>query len=306
MTKNGLKTNKVQAKKPEKVTIKPQRMGFGFDRDRVPDKWYQGNAYVTTWMESLSIMFPKGEAFFVQSVRAYRDIIDDKEIQKEISGFIGQEAMHSLEHEAFNEYIGNKGLPAKELDEFVGRLLKGVEKRAPKLYQLAVTTALEHITAMLADVLLEENDYSANVRDAIDDQVLDLWLWHAIEETEHKSVAFELYKKAGGSYLNRTLIMVTTTIVFLVVLNYFHFRMMKAGGYLSDYKDILKGIRTIYGVNGYVPRLIPEWLRYFKVNFHPWDRDNSGLIDRWKAKVMEKALGKGRPDPQSDPVSIAS
>lgn len=300
-----MRKKKVTWRKPEGVSIKPHRMGYQFDRATVPDKWYQNNAYVTTWMESLSLLFPEGEAFFVRSVRAHRDIVKDKRIQKEISGFIGQEAMHSLEHESFNDYIASKGLPAKELDKWVGSLLKGVEKRVPKLHQLAVTTALEHITAMLANVLLEDDGYSENVRNSIDEKVLDLWLWHAIEETEHKAVAFDLYQEAGGYYLHRTVIMAITTTIFLAVLNYFHFRMMKAGGYLRNYKDIIKGLGIVYGINGYVPRLIPEWLRYFKPGFHPWDHDNSALIERWKAKILQGKDKYVEGDTEA-PASVAS
>lgn len=276
-------------RKPENVTITPQRMGFEFDQSKLPKYWVHNSPFITTWMESLSILFPEGEQFFVDSVRAFRDQIEDKEIQKQISGFIGQEAMHSLEHVSLNKYLDDKGLPAAELENFVRNLLNLGRKILPKRDQLAITTALEHITAMLANMILEETEYSAEHRENMHEEMRSVWMWHAIEETEHKGVAYDLYQHVGGTYLHRCFYQLVATSFLIAVTNYYHFRMLKASGNLFNIKDIIFGVRKLYGLNGYVTKLIPVWLTYFKPGFHPWDDDNSELIARWKDIILQAA-----------------
>jgi hypothetical protein len=275
--------------KPSNVSIKPQRMGFTFDADKVPDKWLYNNAFLTTWMESLSILFPEGEQFFVDAVRQVRGSIDDKEIQSQISGFIGQEAMHSLEHVAMNNYLDAKGLPAAELEKTVVSLLKVIQKYSSAKDQLALTAALEHITAMLANLLLEENEFSEAKRRNMHESMRSLWMWHAIEETEHKGVAYDVYLHVGAPYWHRTLAMLIATLGLGVMSNYYHVRMLANSKTGFKLKDMLFGIKSLYGINGYVTRLAPVWLSYFKPGFHPWDDDNSALIDRWKGKVLQAA-----------------
>lgn len=274
---------------PKGVTIKPQRMGFEFNTESTPDFWIHDNAFLTTWMESLSILFPEGEQFFVDSVRHYRNQIDNKDIQKEISGFIGQEAMHSLEHVAFNKYLDEKGLPAEHLEKLVTVLLNTMQKVLPKKDQLAITVGLEHITAMLATLLLENTEECEERRVQIHDSMRNIWMWHAVEETEHKAVAFDLYQAVGGNYFHRSFYMLVATFGLTVVNSYFHFRMLLKSGKMFDIKDTLKGIGLLYGPKGAVTQLIPEWLSFFKPNFHPWDIDNSNLVKQWKDSILKSA-----------------
>lgn len=280
---------KIKWRKPNSITIKPQRMGFEFDTEKVPDKWFCNNAFMTTWMESLSILFPEGEQFFVDSVRHYRDSIDDKDIQKQISGFIGQEAMHSLEHIAMNEYLNKKGLPAEKLEKSVKGLLGFIKKNTHNKDHIAITAALEHITAMMANILLEDKQYSQNKRDQIHESMRTLWMWHAIEETEHKGVAYDVYQHVGAPYWHRSLYMLIATTGLMIMLNYNHVRMLTNSETGFKVKDILFGAKQVYGLNGIVTQLIPTWLDYFRPNFHPWDDDNSALVVGWKNKIIEAA-----------------
>src|SRR5207244_3358365 len=89
---------------------------------------------------------------------------------------------------------------------------------------LAVTIALEHFTAIMADAMLT-ND---GVLEGADPRMAALWRWHAIEETEHKAVAFDVYKTVAPGFLGwlrRCLIMLSATVIFWThtLLNYFHF-----------------------------------------------------------------------------------
>ena len=195
--------------------------------------------------------------------------------------------MHSLEHVSLNSFLDEKGLPAAELEKLVKSLLGFGKKVLPKKDQLAITTALEHITAMMADLILEEE--SADHRDNMHEHMRNVWMWHAIEETEHKGVTYDLYYHVGGNYAHRCFYMLVATAGLAIVSNYYHFRMLKASGNLFNFKDMFFGARKLYGFKGYVTRLIPIWFTYFKPGFHPWDHDNSGLIEKWKDQILKSA-----------------
>ena len=77
-----------------------------------------------------------------------RQRIDDPALKKEIQGFIGQEAMHSREHQAYNDHLQAAGLPAHTLDRRLKFILDLQKKHLPPSFNLAVTIALEHYTAI--------------------------------------------------------------------------------------------------------------------------------------------------------------
>jgi predicted metal-dependent hydrolase len=82
----------------------PRRdVDFGLDPAAVPRDWVDGCPYATTMLAALSMLFPEGERFFVDSVKQLRQRVDDPALREAIVGFIGQEAMHGREHRALND-----------------------------------------------------------------------------------------------------------------------------------------------------------------------------------------------------------
>ncbi len=269
------------ARTPENVNIKPQRMGFEFG-EQVPRYWLDNSYLLSHMMNALSVLFPQGEQFFVDSVRQFRGIVEDKTLKEEVRGFIGQEAMHSLEHLAMNQHVRDRGMPVDEMEKHLEVVL-ATAKKLPKRHQLAITCALEHLTAMMADMLLERSD----VREDMHESMRPLWVWHAIEETEHKAVTFDVYKQAGGNYAERTFYLVFSTAALGVMATYFTTRMMLNDRKGFSLKDAASGLWRMWGKNGTFSSLIPTWLEYFKPGFHPWDHDNSELIARFKSEIQQ-------------------
>lgn len=269
------------ARTPDNVEIKPQRMGFEFD-ESIPRYWVENNYLVSHTMNALSVLFPQGEQFFVDSVRHFRSMITDKRLKEEVRGFIGQEAMHSLEHVAMNQHVRDQGMPVEELEAHLEVVL-GIAKKLPKRHQLAITCALEHLTAMMADMLLERDD----VREGMDDSMRPLWVWHAIEETEHKSVAYDVFRQAGGTYAERTFYLMFSTAALGVMTSYFTTRMMLNDRKGFSFRDAAYGVWRMWGVKGTFSSLIPTWLEYFKPGFHPWDHDNSDVIAKFKSQIEQ-------------------
>lgn len=274
-----------------------RRMAFEFDQ--VPEYWMQGSAGLTHFMTALSALFPAGEKFFIDSVRAVRyhpAIKDNQELQKEISAFIGQEAMHTQEHVGFNASAQKYGHDVERLDRYTDKVIQGGRKVfagvgkpfgiTQEMVDLTATTALEHFTATIATQLLRNSHIQELMSD---DTMKTMWLWHAIEENEHKAVAYDVFEGVFGqgtkAYLLRTSSLVAAMLTLFVVQNYFLFRLLKEDKQLN-----LEALKAIYTYayspsKGIITGMGREMLAYFRPGFHPNDLDTVSLLDTWKAKL---------------------
>lgn len=272
---------------PANITIKPYRMDFKFGAE-IPKYWCDNDPCLTHFIGALSTFFPDGERFFVDAVRHFRHVVQhDKNRQQEISGFIGQEAMHAKEHESLNQMMEQRGLPAKSAAKAALRLLNGGRRRFSPRMQLAATVALEHFTAILAHRLLTDTE----LMNSMDDSIRAVWMWHAIEETEHKAVAFDLYKDVkGNNYAELMFAMVLVSALLAVTTARYHVRFMAADGQLFNLKSWAFGAKKLFGRRGILTGLIPDYLDFFKPSFHPWQHANSELVDFWRVRLDEALI----------------
>lgn len=250
--------------------IQPRRMDFKFDAS-IPRYWFANDQFKTLLFTALSSTFPEGERFFVRSVRQFQKQIKSKLLREQVRGFIGQEAHHGMEHDAFNAFMESKGVPTSKVDDFVRVGLAWMEKRYSPARQLARTAALEHFTAMLAELVLDHDDFL----EGMDSRMLPLWLWHAIEESEHKAVAFDVFAEQVGSYWMRSGEMAVTTVEF-IGFTMFHYFQLRAGmDDKTDWASVGNGARWLLGRDGWLRRLRGSYLAYYKPGFHPSKRDSS-------------------------------
>ena len=260
--------------------IQPRRMDFTFD-ESIPVYWFAGDQFKSILLTSLSCTFPEGERFFVRSVRHFQKNLTNPLLKEEVKGFIGQEAHHGNEHEHFNALMQKKGLPTKKIEEFVLNGLKWQGKHLSPERQLAKTCALEHFTAMLAETILEYPDFFAGM----DDRLLPLWLWHAVEESEHKAVAFDVYRDQVNNYWVRTSEMAFTTLEFIGFQTLHYWQLRNAMTDKTDWKSMADGMKWLLGKNGFLRKLGPAYLSYYKRDFHPNQRDSRALRDAGLIKL---------------------
>lgn len=251
------------------------------------DNWHAQGPYMTHFVNAMSIFFPDGERYFIHTVRHYRDRITNPELQQAVTAFIGQEAMHGREHEDYNRLLADAGLPAKELEAHVARFLDVLKARLPASAQLSVTIAQEHFTAILSELVLTDPRWI----EGADRNLSALWRWHALEETEHKAVAFDVYEAVMGrglkAYALRTGSMVLTTAGFLGLVLFYQQRLLKADKQPGKSQGLGKFVTFMLGPRGLLPRLALPWLSYFRPGFHPWNQDNRHLLGQMDALVAE-------------------
>jgi predicted metal-dependent hydrolase len=266
-------------------------LAFHLPKERIGD-WHAGGAHITHFFNALSIFFPDGERFFIDSVRHYRNRIEDPELKESVRGFIGQEAMHGREHGEYNEAVVAKGLPADRYGRIVVRLLKFLSKYSPKYSQLAATIALEHLTAILANMILSD----PRITEGAEPRFAAIWKWHALEETEHKAVAYDVYQEVVGGgfvgYFHRCFALLSATFIFWLLVIPFHIGLVYKEGELFNLRGWFKVMNFLWGSPGILRRTFPDWLDYFKPGFHPWDHDNSHFLSEVDDLVEEVAQYK--------------
>lgn len=266
------------AKTPANLTITPRDRRFGRGA-RQSRWWHGGDPVATAWHNALSITFPRGEAFFIESVKAFRDGAPPK-LEAEIKAFTMQEIMHSREHVAFNKRVTEAGYDVAHLEQVVIDSLE-LTKGRPRILNLAVTMALEHYTAMLARMMLKHPRYFAGV----DPETRAMWQWHAIEEIEHKGVAYDTWLHATRDWSRWKRWKVKSIMMLLVTYRFWTKRWQGTLDLLAQ--DGIRGWRArarlfwyLLGVPGPARWIFPAWVAYFLPGFHPWNHDDRALIQR--------------------------
>ncbi len=250
-----------------------------FDFTRVTSRhWFGGDPFLTHLANAMSLTFPEGERFFMDAVKHYQDRITSPTLKHEVSRFLGQEALHSRAHEDYNDWLRTTGLRPEAIEQRVEEGLGRVRQNRSHRYQLAMTCALEHFTAMMAELLLGSDD----LQELMDPEVRRLLVWHAIEETEHKAVAFDVYEATGGSYLTRITAMLFTTFGFTITTALFQAALMKQDPAAGGLGVRLRGFSKMWVSPGWFRRLVPSYLDYFRRDFHPWDRPAPASIEALK------------------------
>lgn len=272
---------------PSSVQAVPRRMDFEFDAS-IPKYFFSNNPVLSAWVAAMSTSFPDGERFFIDSVRHYESEISDPELKQAIKGFIGQEAHHGREHDVFNGWLSQQGLPIEQQQHRLKKVMTFAQEHLPAKNQLAITIALEHFTAIMANVYLRNPE----IHQAGNPKVEALFYWHAIEETEHKSVAFDVYRAIGGSEWLRRLIMINVTLGFIGQISYMQLRFLYTWGELFNVKAWYQAIKFFWISPGWFTKVIPSYLQYFKNGFHPWQEDNKDLLDNWQENVSLLRQGK--------------
>ena len=265
---------------PADVSINPRNREYAIASSLERD-WFDNDAFKTAWFNAMSITFPLGEKFFIDSVRHFSDQIDDPKLHEDIRGFCGQEGFHRREHQRYNETLCEKR--GYDLAKMEGRLEKNIQrsyKMLSPLERLATTAAFEHITAIMAESALSDDNPMTGLAEPV---MQELWDWHAAEEMEHKAVAFDVLRAVGGSEAlrKRTMRVATTFLLLDVMSGLLH--MLRKDGKLWSPRLWWHGWKFLFFKGGILRRVWPAYKEYFRDGFHPWQRDTRPLLEAWKA-----------------------
>ncbi|MEZ4287958.1 MAG: metal-dependent hydrolase [Polyangiales bacterium] len=281
-------SNEMQAEtldRRDRPSIEARRSNFDY-RDLKPRFWYRDNSILSSLFASLSAVFPPGEKEFVRSVMQFREQIRDPELMKLVRKFAAQEGEHARQHRIANEYLDELGYRATFLSKHLDSHIQAMLKQFGDEDLLASTVGMEHITAILADYILTHPE----LFDGVPESARELLKWHAVEEIEHKAVAFDVYAETVGdkARLNK---------VFRIITWEFGLRMLAytvAGLYWQRHiprpKEIADTIRFLFGKDGIVTSIRGDYSDFYRSDFHPWQKDNRALLEAWKAEHQEQPV----------------
>ncbi len=267
-----------QSKSPDALNFAPRRPEFEL-AEALSRDWHGGSAFRTAYFNAMSMLFPLGEKFFIDSARFFRNEIVDPKLLEELTAFQGQEATHRLQHQRYNEILcEQRGYDLDRFERPLRNRMAWAYRELSARRRLAGTVASEHLTAILANDMLTHRDALSDA----DPQVASLWLWHGVEETEHKAVAFDVFIAVGGTIGERRQALLMNT--------FFFFRdtfrnlciMLKNDGKLWSLHEWLSGFKYLFIKPGILRRVFPAYLRFYRKDFHPWQHDNRELIAEWE------------------------
>jgi hypothetical protein len=263
------------------IPIIPRRPKWDF-ADLKERLFFGGNGLKSAFVVALSGSFPPGEKEFIQSVRLFVNQVRDPKLIEDVKDFTAQEGQHSLQHKLLNEAFDRLGYLATQVSEQFEVIEQEWAEERSDADRLAATVVMEHITAVMAHFALTRPEEF----DPLPDSVQELLLWHAIEEIEHKSVAFDVYEECVGdrNRLRRQLLL--HMVLFPLGIRDFQRMLLHELGHKPTWKERAEMARYLLGPKGLVVSVLPRYLALLKPGFHPWDLDDSHLVADWKDRLQ--------------------
>lgn len=268
-----------------KQNITVRKVDFVDKKAELDNHYFADNGLMTQLLNSFHVVFPEGEKFFIRCVKYYADDIKDKDLQERVKRFIGQEVQHSKEHEKIWDQLKAQGYDVELFKNIYSKLAYEItETNLEKIFGgkrlgLAVTAALEHYTAILAEAAFETDALKEG--NGVPENIRHMLLWHAAEEIEHKSVSFDVLQEVDDSYTLRVvgMIVATLNLAFYTVLGQMIFLTQDREFKLTDiFKDIGGMIEySSKTAEGFMKNLFD----YFRPDFHPDQHENRHLAEKY-------------------------
>jgi len=262
------------SKTPTDIDFVARNRNFDL-RESLARDWHGGREFQTAFFNALSFSFPSGEKFFVDSVKHFLPRIEDPKLKSDAAVFVQQEYIHRREHQRYNEALAvARGL---DLEKIEGLFIKEIARanQEPSIARLGATVVLEHITAMFAAGSMRNPRWMGGA----DPVMADLWNWHAIEETEHKSVAYDVYLAVGGDrkLLRNLMRIIRIRFPWHIFLTICRMRRME-GRPLFSLSFWREGYRFLFGKEGVIREVAADFRLFYRDDFHPWMIDNRDLL----------------------------
>lgn len=234
-------------------------------------------------------MFPQGERIFIESVVHFRSrLLPGSPLDQAVQDFVYQEASHIREHQAYNQRLANQGAPIADLERLLSRRMKNTRRVSPELL-LAMTASLEHLTAIISEQLLSNPEVLAGA----DPEMADMWRWHAVEETEHKAVAFDVLCAVAQNpvrrYVLRCVTMLGVAVCFAYDVMYFIYKLARSDQQGSHWRGWLRLQWWLLINPGLFTRTLPAWLFWFVPGFHPNRIDSREIL-----RTARRSLDSGQ------------
>lgn len=276
------------------LEVPVRHMEFNFDASQADDKFYLQAELASAYFEALSIFLTYGEDLVIDTARHHRSLLTDPELKRRVTALIGQEAIHSKMHNEWNDVLAQHRFPVP-LYRFLGsKVFEYGFNRFPQPLKLSMMAGIEHFTAVLAEFMMK---HEANFFESSDEQQRALWMWHMLEESEHKDIAYDVYQTLNGSYPLRTagFAIALITIVVLVPFAATLIPVIRKPTHLvslSYWRDVKRSAGLLFGTSdGVYGSTMKHIFDYLRPDFHPNDHDTTAWLAYYKERLLHPETG---------------
>lgn len=167
-----------------------RKMRFAFADHHVPFLWNEDNPAFSSMANAVSFLAIAFEKMIGHMITEAMPLIIDPAVAEEAQAFVRQEGQHSMAHRQHAKGL-IKSYPALQetLDEVIA-MFDDLTTNTPVRYRLAYTADLEATFTPAFKLMLDHDD---TLFAPGDDRVASLFLWHFVEEVEHRSSALIIY-----------------------------------------------------------------------------------------------------------------
>lgn len=271
----------IASQSQSKLPINRRTVRFDYS-DIEGDTFHSNDAVVSAFWVGLSATFPLGEAEFIRSVKLFENQITDPKLVADVADFAAQEAHHGLQHKKLNKHFDDNGFNTKQVENLISEEISKRQVTWSPKKRLMRTVCAEHVTAVMANFALTQPNAMRDVPESFH----NMFAWHAIEEIEHKSVAFDVYQNTVGDMaaLKRHyagFIFYEFPLSYYLVTRF----LLKDRGHKVTWAERKAMWKFLFGKGGMMSSMFKHYMMFFKKGFHPWNHDDSAVIEEWKDKL---------------------
>lgn len=277
-----------------KADVPIRHMKFDFNARDADPNFYLNTELASAYFEALSIFLTYGEDLVIETARHHRDFLTDPVLKQRVTSLIGQEALHSKVHEEWNEVLKEHRFPVTFYRFLAENVFNYGFRRFPQPLQLSLMAGIEHFTAVLAEFMMKHED---NFFHSEDEKQRGLWMWHMLEESEHKDIAYDVFQQLSGNYALRVsgFALALVTIWFLVPLGGVLIPFIRRPRNLISlrfWKDAKRSLDLLIGRgDGVYGSTLGHVFDYLRPGFHPNDHDTSEYLAYYKERLLNPETG---------------
>ncbi len=260
---------------PQPGELVVRRIPFEFPDDIDPH-WKRDEPELSHMINGASLIMPYLEPFLIDSIREATHRISDPRLSEAARGFMAQEGQHFRQHRRYNELLKAKGYPElKEIEAEMQSAYDRIRATRSLAFRMAYTAGFETMTLGVTSWLVNQRlDLFRNA----DPRVASFILWHMVEETEHKRVAFDVYQEACPGYWARVLGVFTGSLHVMWYTRRAYIVMLKKDGLWTNWRSrrrLLKRIMQFFGA------VVPFLLRSTLPNHDPANEKDPAWVREW-------------------------
>lgn len=247
----------------DNIEVRPLNFGAEVMKEQSP-VWSRSHPLFSIYINALGIHVPYFERFLVVGLRKVKAEIKNKQLQKDVSSIIGQEAHHAKNFIEVNKYLAKRYPSVAKLDQSAKQYFEDYLKNNDRKNVLGMIAGYETFTYLGGMIILE--NYDKWMKDA-DPVMRSAWVWHQVEEVEHGAVAFDVFRYYFGEH--------EWFRKYMIVKSYIHigketarayFPMVKKEGY---FKNPIKALKAIGFFINFSYQLGRSALPTLKRKYHP-------------------------------------